>query len=142
METKSVRRKVLVGKLVDKSNIAATSVAARGCMQSIDSRHGTLRAAPSLGTSSYWEHGWGFDGNGRNDARATAMSNQARVANTGLWVLIALYVLLGVARLLHNTHLQRLTPFISVAILMGFAIVHGMRRYGSRHFVVFFFLTF
>jgi uncharacterized membrane protein len=70
------------------------------------------------------------------------MSNQARVANTLLWIFIALYVLMDGARLLHNAHLQRLMPFISVAILMGFAIVHGMRRYGWRHFVVFFFLTF
>jgi putative membrane protein len=54
---------------------------------------------------------------------------------------IALYVLMGAARLLHNADLQRLTPFISVAILMGFAIVHGMPRYGGMHFGVFFILT-
>ena len=59
-----------------------------------------------------------------------------------LWIFIAFYVLIGAARLLHNPHLQRLTPFISVAILMGFAIVHGVRRYGWIHFVVFFILTF
>ena len=70
------------------------------------------------------------------------MCNQARVLNTMLWVFIALYVLMGAARLLHNAHLQRLTPFISVAILMSFATVHGMRRYGWIHFVVFFILTF
>jgi uncharacterized membrane protein len=29
-----------------------------------------------------------------------------------------------------------------VAILMGFAIVHGVRRYGWRHFIIFFFFTF
>jgi len=63
--------------------------------------------------------------------------NQARVSNGLLWVFIALYLLMGAARLLHNAHLQRLTPFISVAILMGFAIVHGIRRYGWRHFVIF-----
>jgi hypothetical protein len=51
-------------------------------------------------------------------------------------------LLMSAARLLHNVHLQWLTPFISVAILMGFAIMHGMRRYGWRHFVVFFILTF
>ncbi len=68
--------------------------------------------------------------------------NQARVSNGLLWVFIALYVLMGAARLLHNPHLQRLTPFISVAILMGFAIVHGIRRYGWRHFVVFFIVAF
>ena len=55
---------------------------------------------------------------------------------------IALYVLLGAARLLHNSDLERLSPFISVSILMGFAIVHGIRRYGWRHFVVFFIVTF
>ena len=70
------------------------------------------------------------------------MSNQARVSNGLLWVFIALYVLMGAARLLHNPHLQRLMPFISVAILMGFAIVHGIRRYGWRHFVVFFIVAF
>ena len=70
------------------------------------------------------------------------MSNQGRASNILLWVFIVLYVLMGVARLLHNTDLQRLTPFISVAILMGFAIVHGVRRYGWMPFVVFFILTF
>jgi len=70
------------------------------------------------------------------------MRNQGRVSNILLWGFIVLYVLMGVARLLHNTDLQRLTPFISVAILMGFAIVHGVRRYGWMHFVVFFILTF
>ena len=70
------------------------------------------------------------------------MSNQARVSNGLLWVFIALYVLMGAARLLHNPHLQRLTPFISVAILMGFAMVHGIRRYGWKHFVVFFIVAF
>jgi len=70
------------------------------------------------------------------------MRNQGRVSNILLWIFIALYVLIGAARLLHNPHLQRLTPFISVAILMGFAIVHGVRRYGWMPFVVFFILTF
>ena len=70
------------------------------------------------------------------------MSNPARVSNISLWIFIALYVLMGAARLLHNIVLQQLTPFISVAILMGFAIVHGMRRYEWKHFVVFFILTF
>jgi uncharacterized membrane protein len=70
------------------------------------------------------------------------MSNQARVSNGLLWVFIALYVLMSAARLLHNPDLQRLTPFISVAILMGFAIVHGIRRYGWKHFVVFFIVAF
>jgi putative membrane protein len=51
-------------------------------------------------------------------------------------------VLLGAARFLHNSQLERLTPFISVSILMGFAIVHGIRRYGWKHFVVFFIVTF
>jgi putative membrane protein len=69
------------------------------------------------------------------------MTNQAQVSNALLWVFIALYVLMGAARLLHNADLQRLTPFISVAILMGFAIVHGMPRYGGMHFGVFFILT-
>jgi hypothetical protein len=69
------------------------------------------------------------------------MSNQVRVSNGLLSVFIALYVLMGAARLLHNPHLQRLTPFISVAILMGFAIVHGIRRYGWRHFIIFFLLS-
>jgi threonine/homoserine/homoserine lactone efflux protein len=54
------------------------------------------------------------------------MNNQARVSNGLLWVFIALYVLMGAARLLKNPDLQRLTPFMSVAILMGFAIVHGI----------------
>ena len=58
------------------------------------------------------------------------------------FLVVALYVLMGTARLLHNPHLQRLTPFISVAILMGFAIVHGTRRYGWRHFVIFFIVAF
>jgi len=70
------------------------------------------------------------------------MRNQGRVSNILLWIFIAFYVLIGAARLLHNPHLQRLTPFISVAILMGFAIVHGVRRYGWMPFVVFFILTF
>jgi uncharacterized membrane protein len=70
------------------------------------------------------------------------MRNQGRVSNILLWIFIAFYVLIGAARLLHNPHLQRLTPFISVAILIGFAIVHGVRRYGWIHFVVFFILTF
>jgi uncharacterized membrane protein len=70
------------------------------------------------------------------------MRNQGRVSNISLWIFIAFYVLIGAARLLHNPHLQRLTPFISVAILMGFAIVHGVRRYGWMPFVVFFILTF
>jgi putative membrane protein len=70
------------------------------------------------------------------------MRNQGRVSNILLWIFIAFYVLIGAARLLHNPHLQRLTPFISVAILMGFAIMHGVRRYGWMPFVVFFILTF
>ena len=70
------------------------------------------------------------------------MNNQARASNAWLWVCIVLYVLLGAARFLHNGHLERLTPFISVSILMGFAIVHGIRRYGWKHFVVFFIVTF
>jgi hypothetical protein len=53
------------------------------------------------------------------------MSNQARVSNGLLWVFIALYVLMGAARLLHDPHLQRLTPFISVAILMH---IHSRRQ--------------
>ena len=56
------------------------------------------------------------------------MGKQARAWNAWLCVFIALYVLLGAARLLHNSDLQRLTPFISVTILMAFAIVHGIRR--------------
>jgi uncharacterized membrane protein len=72
----------------------------------------------------------------------TAMSYRARIANTLVWIFIALYVLMGAARLLQNPALQRLTPFISVAILMGFAVVHGVRRYGWRHFVAFFLITF
>jgi hypothetical protein len=74
--------------------------------------------------------------------KGKAMRNKTSVANTLLWVFIALYLLMGAARLLHNADLQRLTPFMSVAILIGFAIVHGVRRYGWRHFVVFFLLTF
>jgi uncharacterized membrane protein len=70
------------------------------------------------------------------------MSKQTKVANTLLWVFIVLYVLLGASGLLRNAHLPGLTPFISVAILMGFALVHGIRRYGWRHFAVFFILTF
>ena len=70
------------------------------------------------------------------------MRNKTSVANTLLWAFIALYLLIGAARLLHNADLQRLTPFMSVAILMGFALVHGTRRYGWRHFLVFFMLTF
>lgn len=41
-----------------------------------------------------------------------------------------------------HSPLQSLRPFLSVAILMGFAIVHGVRRYGWRHFVIFFVFTF
>jgi uncharacterized membrane protein len=74
--------------------------------------------------------------------KGKAMRNKTSVANTLLWAFIALYLLMGAARLLHNADLQRLTPFMSVAILMGFAIVHGTRRYGRRHFLVFFMLTF
>ena len=74
--------------------------------------------------------------------KGEAMRNKTSVANTLLWAFIALYLLMGAARLLHNADLQRLTPFMSVAILMGFALVHGTRRYGWRHFLVFFMLTF
>ena len=74
--------------------------------------------------------------------QATAMGKQARAWNAWLCLFIALYVLLGTARLLHNSDLQRLTPFISVTILMAFAIVHGIRRYGWTHFVVFFLVAF
>jgi uncharacterized membrane protein len=74
--------------------------------------------------------------------KGKAMRNKTSVANTLLWAFIALYLLMGAARLLDNADLQRLTPFMSVAILMGFAIVHGTRRYGWRHFLVFFMLTF
>ena len=70
------------------------------------------------------------------------MGKQARAWNAWLCLFIALYVLLGAARLLHNSDLQRLSPFISVSILMGFAIVHGICRYGWRHLVVFFIVTF
>src|SRR5262249_26079003 len=52
---------------------------------------------------------------GRLECKATTMSNQARVSNGLLWVFIVLYVLIGASRLLHNPHLQRLMPFISVA---------------------------
>jgi uncharacterized membrane protein len=79
---------------------------------------------------------------GATGMKGKGVSNQPRIANALLWIFIALYVLMGLARLLQNAQLQRLTPFISVAILMGFAIVHGVRRYGWRHFVVFFILTF
>ena len=74
--------------------------------------------------------------------KGKAMRNKTRLANTLLWAFIALYLLMGAARLLDNADLQRLTPFMSVAILMGFAIVHGTCRYGWRHFLVFFMLTF
>ena len=74
--------------------------------------------------------------------KGKAMRNKTSVANMLLWAFIALYLLMGAARLLHNADLQRLTPFMSVAILMGFALVHGTRRYGWRHFLVFFMLTF
>ena len=70
------------------------------------------------------------------------MGKQAGARNAWLCAFIALYVLLGAARLLHNSDLQRLTPFISVTILMAFAIVHGIRRYGWTHFVVFFIVAF
>jgi len=70
------------------------------------------------------------------------MSDRARVANTVLWVFIALFVLMSATRLLHNPPLQPLRPFLSVAILMGIAIVHGVRRYGWRHFIIFFLFTF
>jgi putative membrane protein len=49
---------------------------------------------------------------------------------------------MSAAPLLHSATVQRLMPFLSVAILMGFAVVHGVRRYGWRHFIVFFLLTF
>ncbi len=58
------------------------------------------------------------------------MRNQARAASTVLWVLIALFLVMIATRLLPNPPFQSLTPFLSVAILMGFAIVHGVRRYG------------
>jgi len=74
--------------------------------------------------------------------KGKSVSNQARLARTALWVFIALYVLMGAARLLHNAQLQRFMPFISVSILMGFAVVHGMRRYGCKRFAVFFLITF
>jgi uncharacterized membrane protein len=74
--------------------------------------------------------------------KGKAMRNKTSVASTLLWAFIALYLLMGSARLLQNPQLQRLTPFMSVSILMGFAIVHGVRRYGWRHFVVFIILTF
>lgn len=70
------------------------------------------------------------------------MRNQPRGSNTVLWVFIALWVLMSATRLLPNPPLQPLRPFLSVAILMGFAIVHGVRRYGWRHFIIFFFFTF
>ncbi len=70
------------------------------------------------------------------------MSNRARAVNIGLSAFIALYVLMSVTRLLPIPSLQPLRPFLSVAILMGFAIVHGVRRYGWRHFIIFFFFTF
>jgi putative membrane protein len=74
--------------------------------------------------------------------KGKAMSDKTRVANASLSAFIALYVLLGASRFLDNAALQRMSPFISVAILMGFATVHGVRRYGWRHFVMFFILTF
>jgi len=66
----------------------------------------------------------------------------AKVVKTLLWSFIALYVLLGAARLLQSPELQRLTPFISVTILTAFAVVHGICRYGCRRLLVFFLLTF
>ena len=59
-----------------------------------------------------------------------------------LWVLVALYVLTSAEPLLHNIHIQGIMPLITVTILMSFAIVHGVRRYRWRHFIVFFCLTF
>ena len=70
------------------------------------------------------------------------MSIRARIANTALWVFIALFLLMSATPLLHNPPLQALRPFLSVALLMGFAIVHGVRCYGWRDFIVFFLLTF
>jgi uncharacterized membrane protein len=70
------------------------------------------------------------------------MSNPTSLSNIWLSTCVALYVLLGASRLLDSAALQPLTPYISVSILMGFALVHGVRRYGWRHFVVFFILTF
>jgi hypothetical protein len=70
------------------------------------------------------------------------MSNQAKASNALLWVFIALYVAMAAARFLHNAQLQRFTPFISVGLLVGFALVHGIRRYGWRHLAVFFVLAF
>jgi uncharacterized membrane protein len=70
------------------------------------------------------------------------MSRQARLTNPALWTCIALYVLLGASSLLNNAALRPITPYISVSILMGFAVVHGVRRYGWKHLVIFFVLTF
>ena len=70
------------------------------------------------------------------------MRNQGRAANIVLSVFIALIVLMSATQLLPNSPVQPLRPFLSVAILMGFAIVHGVRRYGWRHFIIFFFFTF
>ena len=70
------------------------------------------------------------------------MSNQAKASNALLWTFIALYVAMAAARFLHNAQLQRLSPFISVGLLVGFALVHGIRRYGWRHLAVFFVLAF
>ena len=69
------------------------------------------------------------------------MRNQARVLNAMLWIFIALYVLMSAARFLHNTYLQRFTPFIYVALLMSFATIHGIRRYGWIHSAVFFIIA-
>lgn len=70
------------------------------------------------------------------------MPKQAKASNALLWAFIALYVALALARFLHNAQLQRLSPFISVGLLTGFALVHGLRRYGWRHLAVLLVLTF
>lgn len=69
------------------------------------------------------------------------MSIPTKVANTWLWIFISLYLLLAAERLLNIASLQPLRPMLSIAIFMGFATVHGVRRYGWRHFIVFFHVT-
>jgi uncharacterized membrane protein len=100
------------------------------------------RAIDDAGAIARMATAWVANSTGAFGMKATAMGRQARAWNAWLWVFIALYVLLGAARLLHNSDLQRVSPFISVSILMGFAIVHGTRRYGWTHFVVFFLVAF
>ena len=70
------------------------------------------------------------------------MSSTPNSLNALLWLLIAAYLIQSGVSPMLGPGLQRFTPLVSILILTGFSVAHGIPRYGVKHLLFFFVLTF